>query len=65
MVQLKAYESTVHGKCSDVPLKLENLFGVDEPAAGWKQTTQANQGAVAATAAEEEHKSETKALGDA
>ena len=28
LVQLKAYESVVFGKCSDVPLKLEKLFGL-------------------------------------
>ena len=28
LVQLKAYESTVFGKCSDVPLRLEKLFGI-------------------------------------
>ena len=29
LVQLKAYESQVFGKCSDVPLKLEQLFGIE------------------------------------
>jgi len=28
LVQLKAYESTIFGKCSAVPLKLEQLFGI-------------------------------------
>ena len=30
LVQLKAYESTIHGSISDVPLKLEKLFGIEE-----------------------------------
>lgn len=29
LVQLKAYESLVHGSVSDVPLKLEKLFGIE------------------------------------
>ena len=29
LVQLKAYESTIFGCCSDVPLKLEKLFGIE------------------------------------
>ena len=28
LVQLKAYESTIFGQCSEVPLKLEQLFGI-------------------------------------
>lgn len=28
LVQLKAYESTIFGQCSEVPLKLEILFGI-------------------------------------
>ena len=32
LVQLKAFESTVHGQCSDVPLRLEKLFGCEAPA---------------------------------
>ena len=31
LVQLKAFESTVHGQCSDVPLRLEKLFGCAPP----------------------------------
>jgi len=30
LVQLKAYEATIFGSCSDVPLKLEKLFGIAE-----------------------------------
>ena len=29
LVQLKAYESTIFGQCSQVPLKLELLFGIE------------------------------------
>ena len=29
LVQLKAFESTLLGQCSDVPLKLEKLFGIE------------------------------------
>ena len=31
LVQLKAFESTLFGQCSDVPLKLEKLFGIEAP----------------------------------
>ena len=59
LVQLKAYESTVFGKCSDVPLRLEKLFGI--PMGQLKQEGE-EEGEKGKT---EEEKSELKAIKDA
>ena len=57
VVQLKAFESITLGSCSDVPLKLEILFGI-EP-------TTPKVAAVGGEGQTEEEKSEAKALVDA
>ena len=75
-MQLKAYESSIFGQCSDVPLRLETLFGIVRPeAAEGKAPGQAEAEAIAAQdsgaasnevgAQSEEQKSEAKALTDA
>ena len=66
LVQLKAYESTLFGKCSDVPLRLEQLFGIaPQPNAPYDE--EIKQAQLSATGADgsEVIKSETKALADA
>lgn len=56
LVQLKAFEATVHGRVSEVPLKLERLFGIEESK---------GQEAASVEGLTEEQKSEAKALADA
>ena len=72
LVQLKAYESTIFGCCSDVPLKLEKLFGIESlPQEGEDEGGAAAQASAttSATTSEEgnseEEKSEAKAINDA
>ena len=57
LVQLKAFESITFGRCSDVPLKLERLFGIEEVKTPATTVNDANLS--------EEQKSEAKALADA
>ena len=45
---MKAYESTVFGECSDVPLKLEILFGIVSASTANKVPGQAAAEAIAA-----------------
>ena len=59
LVQLKAYESTVFGKCSDVPLRLEKLFGI--PLEQLKKESEDSE----EEKKTEEDKSELKAIKDA
>ena len=61
LVQLKAYESTVFGKCSDVPLRLEKLFGI--PLEQLKKESE--EGQQESKEQTEEEKSELKAIKDA
>lgn len=60
LVQLKAYEATIFGKCSDVPLRLEKLFGI--PLGELKQEGEEEKKEEGKT---EEEKSEMKAIKDA
>ena len=73
LVQLKAYGSTIFGCCSDVPLKLEKLFGIESlPQEGEDERGAAQASSQATTSAttsedgnSEEEKSEAKAINDA
>ena len=57
LVQLKAFESVTFGRCSEVPLKLEILFGIVPTTP--KVAEEGREGQT------EEEKSEAKALADA
>ena len=64
LCQLKAYESTIFGECSDVPLRLEKLFGIEIPQKKTAGSGDSPIGDAATASKTEEEKSEAKAVAD-